>query len=215
MAKKKVKSNKFYLLKNGIDTARFKFNLALRKEVRQTLKYSAGDKVFGCVGRLIESKNYNFLLASFKALKNPHKKLLIIGAGPEYKNILALARRLEIDQALTIVSGTDKVWYYLNGMDVFLFPSKFEGLGISVIEAETNGLPIILNESLPSEIDLTDLIVRVPLNINDWTKKGSKIQNNLKDRAGYSKQIRLAGYDVAESAHWLECWYLKKGGKQR
>lgn len=206
----KIKSTQFFLLKNGIDTTKFQFNLAARKAVREKMSYSTDDKVFGCVGRLVESKNYNFLLTSFRSLKIPNKKLLIIGDGSEYHNILSLAKKLKINQDLTIVQGTDKVWYYLNGMDSFLFPSKFEGLGVSVIEAETNGLPIILNESLPSELDLTDLVQRVPLNIDDWIVSINKIQHNLESRVKYAEFIQHEGYDIVASSKWLEQWYLKK-----
>ncbi|WKY78618.1 glycosyltransferase [Leuconostoc lactis] len=209
----KVKSDRFYLLKNGIDTESFRFNSEIRNEIRHKFNYKDEDKVFGCVGRLIKSKNYNFLLSSFKELEINNKKLLIIGDGPEYNNIMTLAKKLKIDQELKIVRGTNNVCYFLNGMDTFLFPSKFEGLGISVIEAEANGLPIILNTVLPNELDLTDLITRVPLNIDDWIKSVAKVQSDLTKRINYSELIRHAGYDIVKSTRWLEHWYLKKDGK--
>ena len=95
-------------------------------------------------------------------------------------------------------------------MDVFLFPSLFEGLGIAAVEAQCNGLPVLLNETLPEELNVTNLIQRLSINsdIKDWISAIDKINFSRQEREIFQKQVIDAGYDIQANVEYLEKFYL-------
>ena len=101
---------------------------------------------------------------------------------------------------------------YYQAMDVFVFPSLWEGLGIVVIEAQTAGLPCIVSECIPKEIDLDiGFICRMGLDYSAevWVEKIIKFSGQ--DRHGQAKMTKKMGYDVKENAMKLQKFYLKIG----
>jgi glycosyltransferase involved in cell wall biosynthesis len=99
----------------------------------------------------------------------------------------------------------------LQAMDVFLFPSLFEGLGMVAVEAQASGLHCVVADTIPQEIKLTDLVEFISLTetASYWADKVMQFANGYERRNTYD-EICKAGYDVIENAEWLESFYLKE-----
>ncbi|MDD6528169.1 MAG: glycosyltransferase family 1 protein [Oscillospiraceae bacterium] len=199
------------VVNNGIDCERFRFNQEKRLEIRK--KYGFGDEVvIGHVGRFDEFKNQSFLIDILDCLKKADVKvkLLLLGEGSLFDEIKAKVRKLGLSDSVVFAGVVPDVYNYLNAMDVFVFPSVFEGLPLTLVEAQANGLTILASDAVSSESDLTGLIEFLPLSsgAEAWAEK-LKSEMPLK-RQDKTDRIREAGYDSETSAKWLENFYLEK-----
>ena len=147
-----LESRSWRFIPNGIDTRRFQFRPEVRTRVRQEL--GLGDSfVFGHGGRLCEQKNQAFLLEAFAktAGRRPDSRLLLIGQGEDRSDLESRAEALNIADRVIFHGTSDRVPELLWAMDVFAFPSRFEGLGIVAVEAQAAGLPTVCAEAVPEE----------------------------------------------------------------
>ena len=207
-----LKSEKFKVIKNGIDLEKFKFNPETRKAKRKELGLK--DETVLCnVGRFSEEKNQLFLLEIFKEyLKlNPNSFLLLIGgAGPIEMQIKEKIKKCNLSNKVMLLKERKDVAELLCASDIFVFPSKFEGLGMAAIEAQTSGLLTVCASVIPQEtIISTDCLT---MNLNDialeWAKNIDKsyiasIKNN---RAEMSSAIKA--FDIRNCAKQLEQFYV-------
>lgn len=140
----------YRVIPNGIDLERFSYNEAERSRIRE--QYGLENKVvIGNVGRLTAPKNHGRILEIFEAYhrENPNSALLLVGDGEERENIRSLAAQKKLSDCVIFTGAVTDVENYLSAMDVFLFPSLWEGLGIVLIEAQTNGLPCLISDAVP------------------------------------------------------------------
>ena len=210
--KKVCNGNKFYVLKNAIDLDKFTYNEETRNEIRKT--YNLDNKfVIGNVGRLVPQKNQIRLLSIFKEVLKLQKNsfLLIIGSGSLRNDLKRKCKKLEISNNVLFVGASSCVNKYLQSMDVFLFPSLYEGLGIVTIEAQANGLPCIVSDAIPSEAFVTDMIEAVPLSKNDefWAKKILSYKRDYSKISNMYATISKQGYDIAVTTKWIQNFYLE------
>lgn len=154
----------YQFIPNGIDLDRFSFHSTARKQERERLQMQ-DCLVVGTVGRLSSEKNQAFLLDVFSALKKQQEKsmLLLVGDGEERQHLEERAIALGIVDSVIFYGVTDHVERLLWAMDVFAFPSRFEGLGIAAVEAQAAGLPVVCSEFIPDETLVTQGAIRVPL----------------------------------------------------
>jgi glycosyltransferase involved in cell wall biosynthesis len=183
---------------NGIDTGRFCFQTDVRDHVRDELGFR--DRfVLGNIGRLSSQKNQLFLLDVLKAILpiRPNACLLLIGEGKLRQDLEKRAAELQIQEHVLFYGVTDKPWELYWAMDVFLFPSLFEGLGIAAVEAQCAGLPQVCSEHVPEEALVTDLAHRVPLTggAEAWAKAVAGLEPPEK-RKQYAAKVREAGFDI-------------------
>lgn len=151
--KKAMDSNRVAILKNGIDYSKFRFNSLKRTEIRKKLGLE-NDFVIGQVGNFIKVKNHKFTLEVFKNILDCKKnsKLLLLGDGTLRDDIISYAAELNISKNIKLLGNVSNVEDYLNVMDSFIFPSFYEGLPLSIIEAQINGLPVIYSDTITEEI---------------------------------------------------------------
>jgi glycosyltransferase involved in cell wall biosynthesis len=150
----------------GIDIAAFKGGDALRARTREALGLREDAFVIGHVGRFKSSKNHRFLLDVAAAVfaREPRASLVLVGDGELMPEIEARARELGIADRVAFVGARADVPALMRAMDVFVFPSQYEGLGLVLLEAQASGLPCVLAEGLPREVDIVaELIYRLPL----------------------------------------------------
>lgn len=128
---------------NGIEVDRFSYNPAARMQLRKALALE-GKLVLGNVGRLCYQKNQSFLLKLLAALLKEREDvaLLLIGDGEDREMLQEKTRKLRLENAVTFLGNRSDVALLYQAMDVFLFPSHFEGLGIVAVEAQASGLPV-------------------------------------------------------------------------
>ena len=200
------KSEHFKIIKNGIDTQNFKFNDNVRKEIREQLGIS-NQIVIGHIGRISYQKNQSFLLEVFqKVVENqPEMLLLLIGDG-DTTMLQRRATELQIAHSVKFLDATNQVAQLLSAMDVFVFPSIFEGFGIVAIEAQCAGLPTICSSQVPSDVDVNPLCEHLMLNddISVWVGAITEAsKNNVNSRDTYADRIKRAGYDIRDSAEWV------------
>lgn len=205
------KEEDIVILKNAIDIDKYKYNEQLRKNIRDEYNISEDDIVCGNIGRIVEQKNHEFLIEIFKEICkiNQKYKLMIVGK-PEKaleKKIEGLVKKYNIEKNVILTGFKNNSNEYLNAMDLFLFPSKFEGLGIALIEAQANGLKCIVSENIPEEAKVSDNVITINLNKEKvWIEK---IINIDKTRNDCRKQIEDAGYDIREMVKNLDDKYEK------
>src|SRR5699024_2158935 len=163
---KRVKNNRnFYIIKNAIDIKNFTFDKCIRKKVRDLYTLN-GRFVIGHVGNFTAPKNHMFLLEVFFIVQksNENTTLILIGDGELREQIKNRAKNLGINEKVIIAGSKDNVNEFLQSMDLFLFPSLFEGLGMAVVEAQAAGLPCIISDNVPDAVMLTELVEKKTLN---------------------------------------------------
>ena len=208
--KKAVSKPNFRIVNNAIETEKYAFNLAVRSRMRKTLGLE--DKfVVGHVGRFHPSKNHAFLLEIFYATlrKDRNAVLLLVGDGELCPQIEEQIGELGLKDHVILTGVRSDVPELLQAMDVFVFPSLYEGLGIVTVEAQAAGLPCFVSEAVPKEAYLTELIRCIPLSAAPeiWAETILECRDGFvrKDASG---QVAVAGYDIRETAEKLQNFYL-------
>lgn len=158
------------ILPCGLDFERFRA-LPSPDVPRRRLGLPLDALVFGTVGRLEEEKNHLFLLDVFALLseRRPEARLVLVGHGSFEARLRRRAAELGLGETVLFTGARSDVPEILAAMDVFLFPSLFEGLGLAPIEAQAAGLPCLLSEAVPAEVRVFPERTRVlPLDARLW-----------------------------------------------
>lgn len=207
---------------NAIETDRFCYNSQMRSEIRKELGIDENTVVIGHVGRFHYAKNHEFLLNVFNEYRkiNDNCKLLMLGDGPGFESQKELAKQLGIwDKAIFAGNKSDTEKYY-SAMDVFVFPSRFEGLPGTVIEAQASGIPCMISDAIAEETKVTDLILwkSIDEEPKEWAKCISELINPNADRKAYAETVKNAGFDVKTQAkHIAELYreYIEKAESEK
>ena len=208
--KRVARSPRFRLALNAIDLAPLRYDETIRTNTRKELDLE-GKVVVGHVGRFDPLKNHSFLLAVFKEFLalEPNAHLVLVGDGEERSRIEGAIERLSLQKHVSLLGFRSDIPRLLMAMDLFLFPSISEGLGISLIEAQGTGLASLASDSVPSEVKITDLVHF--LSLKEPPKKWAKTLHSLIDEAprnDRTEDLRSHGYDVITASKELEAWYL-------
>ena len=201
----------FKVFYNAIETDRYIYNESNRKKIRDEFGLTEDDLVIGHIGSFrTRQKNHSFLIDVFAELTkyDSHVKLLLIGDGQLRKEIEEKCRSLALEDKAIFAGIRDDVPALLSAMDVFLFPSFFEGLGIVGVEAQAAGLPCVFSDAIPDEACVTDLVTKVSLHekASDWALQIMKFKRS-KERCSYCKEVAQAGFDVENNLRKLEELY--------
>lgn len=208
------KDKKFNILKNAIDTDKFEYNEEARIKIRSQLNIS-NNIVIGNIGRLHEQKNQSFLLDIFKILKEKNKdmKLLIVGSGPLEKKLKEKAKNLGLENDVLFLENRSDVNEIYQAMDLFIFPSLFEGLGIVAVEAQVSALPVLCSDQTSNEIEITPYIKKMSIyeSANAWADKAIELlNNNINNRKSMKEEIIKAGFDIKNVALEMQNYYINK-----
>ncbi len=192
---------------NALDIIRFSYNEKKRNSLRKQLGFE-GKFVIGNVGRMVYQKNLFFLLDVFEKIqkKNENALLALIGNGELEKDIKNRVHEHGMDDKVFFAGAVENVEDYFQVMDVFAFPTRFEGLGTVLIEAQTAGLKCIASNSVPKETCITSNIVYLDLEQDLWVREILKYSNGY-IRENTDEQIKAAGYDITKEIMVLENIY--------
>lgn len=200
----------FTFIPNGIDTGKFRFDPTVREAVRRELGI-ADQFVIGNIGRLCYQKNQSFLLDVFAEAvqRRPNAWLLLVGEGEDLDVLRKKARTLGIADRVIFYGVTDHPERLLWAMDVFAFPSRFEGLGIVAVEAQAAGLGTVCSENVPDEAAVTPLFLRVPL-ADGPAAWAEALPTAAAERESWAEQVRRSGFDIADVACLVENAYMRE-----
>lgn len=205
-----TQSEKFVLLKNGIDVKKFLYDDQKRQLFRK--KWGLESKhVIGNIGRFTEQKNHMFLLDVFYEIskKDELAVLALVGGGELEEKIKLKVQALNIKNKVFFLGTTDDIPSFLDVIDLFLFPSKWEGLGIVAIEAQTSGLPVLASTEVPAEAKITDNFYYLSLksSAKEWAEMAIKLMRNGRKTDDVYNQIVNSGYDIQNTAKQLQRLY--------
>lgn len=164
-----IKKGRAILLHNAIDLSLFHYDIAAGIRIRNELNIPAETTIIGHVGRFNQQKNHAFLLDVFKAYscKNGNSVLLLVGKGELEPAIKEKASELGILDRIIFTGVRSDVPALLSAMDVFVFPSLYEGMPNTVIEAQATGLPCLIADTITREADITGLVHYLSLDSAD------------------------------------------------
>lgn len=210
----KYLGNRAFVIKNGIDSKRFAYSETIRNDKRTVLGVN-GKIVFGHTGRLSPQKNQLFVLDVFyeihKYCNNSH--LLLVGDGVLRKKIEDKIKKMELEDNVTLLGERLDIPEILQAMDVFLFPSEWEGLGISLIEAQASGLRCFVSDVIPQEAIVTDNVIKLPLSKGSFVWAKTIMQSMNYERVDRSADVRTAGFDSVESCRGIEKIFINAKSK--
>ena len=210
----------FDVVNNGIQCVKYSFNPLDRKLIQDKLAL-ANTIVIGHVGNFLPAKNHRFILEIFNSLfnKNQSYRLLLLGDGPLFKDIKSEAEALGLSEYIRFEGSVDNVSAYLNAMDLVLMPSIYEGLPLTLIEEQANGLECIVSDTITKESDLTGNVTFIPLNQAEaFVDKIQSLKCEKTDRLNKSHEsinkIKERNFDINESIHKLEFIYSVKSASK-
>lgn len=158
--KKAYESGIVHILHNAVDLKRFHYDEEARKEIRTEFSIIPDAKVFGHVGRFAEQKNHIFLAEIFKeiSIKNENAVFLLVGDGELRAMFEKKIEETGIKGRVIFAGVRADIPRLLSAMDVFVFPSFYEGMPNTVIEAQATGLPCVISDTITNEADITGLV---------------------------------------------------------
>lgn len=199
----------YQIVNNAIDTAAYTYDPAKRAEMRRRLGVK-DEFAVGHVGRFMHPKNHPFLIDIFAALlkKEPNAILLLVGDGEELPKIRAKAQNLGVAERVRFLGVRSDVAELVQAMDVFVFPSLYEGFPVTMVEAQAAGLPCVVSDVIPHDAYLTDLVT--PLSLSEspeaWAEKILEKRDTL--RTDRRAEIAEHGFDITAEAEKLQEFYL-------
>ncbi|GIP16503.1 putative glycosyltransferase EpsF [Paenibacillus montaniterrae] len=210
--KKIVNQSNYKIIYNGVDTSKFQFSEEKRIISRKCLNLNEDNIVLGHIGSFTEPKNHSFLIDILKECKkvNDNVVLVLVGDGPLNTEIRNKITFENLESSVLLLGIRDDIDNLIHGFDKFVFPSLYEGLPVTLIEAQANGLKCYISDRITKEVVITDLIESLSLNDspNIWAMKileSSKVNN----RKLYAKDIIESGYDITNVAGQLSSFYFR------
>lgn len=209
--KQAVEKGKVAVLKNGIIAENYYFNEKIRNKYRNKLGWD-DNYIIGHVGRFSTQKNHVFLIDIFKEIyhREPKARLVLFGVGELQEKIKEKVHKLGLDKVVCFYGTSSEINNWLQAMDLYLFPSLYEGLPVSGIEAQASGVQILASNTISSELEITDCInwMKLEQSSEQWAEKALELmkQRNSRDT---QKKIQKAGYDIKVTAEELKTIYEK------
>ena len=202
----------FKILNNAIDTNLYTYNEERAKQIREEL--GIRDKfVVGHVGRFNIPKNHKFIIDIFKEIKKirDDSVLILVGDGALREQIQDSVINMGIDKDVKFLGVRDNVADLMKAMDVFLFPSLYEGLPVTLVEAQASDLKCIISDNIPNESIILSNVKSLSLDRNAkyWAKKVVEFSKES-SRSSKKLEIEEAGFDINSNAKWLEEFYIKR-----
>lgn len=207
--KKAIEQGKVTIAHNAIKVSDYKFNEDNRKNIRRELGIE-NNIVIGHVGRFRPQKNHDYLIDIFKEINNIENNsvLLLVGNGELEKSIKEKVKRLGIEKNVIFLGFRTDINRIMQGMDILVMPSIFEGLPVTCIEAQAEGLPCVFSDTITKDAAILKESVYINLETppNKWAEIILDITKNYK-RRDTTEIIQKHGYDIALESKKIEEFY--------
>lgn len=212
---KKIADNplKLSILNNAVNTKKFSYNPEQRNKIRSIYGLDDTKLVIGHVGRFAPAKNHEYLIEIFKAVhhENQNAVLLMVGDGELRSSIEDKVREYGLSDCVIFAGIQEKVNEYMSAMDILVFPSIFEGLPVTLVEAQTSGLHCIISDNIPADAVIVPEIVKA-LSLEEkpefWAEQIREYHSH--DREQFAGIVRDRGFDVESNALKLMNYYIEK-----
>ena len=203
---------KYEVINNGIVVEKYLFNDAVREEIRKNEAW--GDRlVIGHVGSFSYPKNHSFLLDIFKSFLKifPDAILAMAGKGNLMEEIKEKSKELRISDSVVFLGSRGDVNRLYSAFDALVFPSHYEGLPVTLVEAQAADLPCLISDTITTETDINPSLIRMSLenSADEWAKE-LDLMISSSHRGNAKKQIVDAGYDIETTTERLTKIYSGK-----
>ncbi len=201
----------FHIIPNGIDATVFRYDPQASLKIREELGIEADRLVFGHVGRFNEVKNHAFILQVFKEIvaEVPDAILLLAGDGTLRPAMEQWTKHNQLDSNVRFLGVRSDIPALMSAMNLFLMPSLYEGLPVTLVEAQSTGLPCLVSDVVTEDIKITPCVEF--LNLSEparlWATRA--IEMSLWPRQETSEAIKRSGYDIRDVAATLAKLYTK------
>lgn len=209
MFPEKICRERLRVVKNGVDVRRFAFDPVKRREMRRKLAIPGTARVIGFVGRITEQKNPGFLFSLAEEVRREHPedeiRLLFVGEGDQRRELEDRIRESSLDGLVIFTGNVENPEDFYQAMDVFAFPSLFEGFSIAALEAQANGLTVVASTGVVTESQVAENFHRIPLEEREaWKKAVSELGTERMDN---TEEIEARGLDIRETARQIRSLY--------
>ena len=198
----------YTVVRNAIDVSKFTFSAEKAISIKESLNIS-NKFVIGHVGQFRQQKNHGFLIRIFNEVYKtaPDAVLLLVGKGPEMQATQDLVRKLGLSNAVYFLGARPDIPDLMQAIDLFILPSLFEGLPVTMVEAQAAGLPCIISDKVPIECKITEDVTQISLDapLSEWADAILRYQSHRKKDT--SSIMQQSGYDIVTNAKWLEEFY--------
>lgn len=207
------KDGNYTILNNGIDSERFRFNELSRKRIRVQYNISDDCVLIGHVGKIYQPKNHKFMIEIFKSIHelDANTRFLLVGDGEMRNEIEALVNTYGLTEYVIFAGMQTCIEEYLSAMDLFIFPSIWEGMPLSVIEAQASGLTCFISDTIDNTVCITDTIKMLSISsVDGWIDEFNAFRINS-NRVNSSRKnindIKSSGFDTSANVEKLEELY--------
>ncbi len=209
-------SPKGRVIPNSIDCDKYLFSENIREDYRRKMQLGEALTI-GHVGNFAKTKNHEFLINIVSCFKrrNVNVKLLLIGGqknGKRERHIKQKIRMRKLENNVVFLGKRNDIPNLLFSMDVFVFPSLHEGFGISILEAETSGLPVIVSNGVPEDVKFSGCVTLDLRNgPNKWCDTILKISKVKADhlREDRNREVANSIYNAQNTNKMLNEFYIK------
>ncbi len=203
-------SKSYQVVNNAIDLKKFEFSD--EKKAAVIKEFSLEDKhIYGHIANFIASKNHPFLLEVFKEIcKLDDKAVLIcLGEGDLRSEAMQKAKELAIADRVIFTGIRHDAENFMSAFDVMIFPSFFEGLPLTLIEAQVSSLPILMSDTITPKVVVTEGLVKsksLSESATDWAKEAVAMREQSlgSKRICQRESIRQHGYDLEQLVSWYQ-----------
>lgn len=210
----------FTVISNGKNIREYEFNIDFRKKIRAKLALNDNDLALVHVGHFNTQKNHSYLLDIFSSTNKilPNTKLYLFGTGFLFDSIKEKVKNIGLEDKIIFMGQCSNVNEYLNGMDIMLLPSLFEGLPNVIIEGQICGLPCLVSDKVTKECAITDLVKFLPIDKSPevWAEeiKNTVLPDRFENNQNIIEQVKKAGYDIETAAENLRNLFFKMVEKE-
>ncbi|MBQ8133608.1 MAG: glycosyltransferase family 1 protein [Clostridia bacterium] len=210
---KKLDDGNFHVIPNSIQLDKFHFKDEIRDRMRKELGIQENEMAVVDVARFAKQKNHTYLLKVFCELHKmkPESKLYLVGIGDLEQDIKNEAEKSGIADSVVFVGSRSDIYNVLQAMDVFLFPSFYEGFGTVIIEAQCSYLPLIASDTIPHETKLCDCVefMTIKADPKEWAMRAIELYEKTQ-RFDNCALVKEKGYDIRDTYTWMQNFYLDK-----
>ena len=188
-----------HIVKNAIDIAKFAYSEVDRLAVRKELNIPENTPVVGNIGRLCQTKNQTYVLSIAK--KMPETHFVIVGGGPLQEDLEKAIKENNLHN-VHLAGTTENTARYYSAFDAFILPSLYEGVPVTGIEAQANGVYVIFSNNVPKESMVSTFGEFLPIgdeNIDKWVESLS----NVRQHEDHTQEVINSGFSINEASNNL------------